>query len=311
MRVAIIINLTANNGRAKKRWEKIKDEVLNLFPADTILVPFEPPFDIESCLQELIEKQKVNIIISAGGDGSANYILNALMKLENINLKDITLGGIGLGSSNDFIKPKKQFIQNIPVRLNFENKKLVDVGQLNYIQEDNQKVTRYFIANSSMGVTAEANYLFNQNNGLVGFLKNKLTDLAIIYVALKTIFTFKNYLIEIEYNDQIESMQISNLAVLKNPHVSGNFLYDQNIQLDDGQLGLNICENMSKWQLVKTLIDLSKGTFSGKQKRHSVFTKDIRIITSGFKALELDGEVVKGKHPHFLVLPKTINLLGT
>ena len=200
MKVAIIINYAANNGRAKKRWIQIKEEVLNSFPTNTILIPFEPPFDIELCLKGLVENQRVDVIISAGGDGSANYILNALMKLENIDLKKITLGGIGLGSSNDFIKPKKRSIQNVPVRLNFESVKLVDIGKLNYTQEDNQKTTRYFIANSSMGVTAEANYLFNQNYGIIGFLKNKLTDLAIICAALKTIFTFRNYPISIEYN---------------------------------------------------------------------------------------------------------------
>ncbi len=311
MKAAIIINYAANNGRAKERWIQIKKEVLNLFPADTILIPFEPPFDIEICLKDLIENQGVDIIISAGGDGSANYILNALMKIENIDLKKIILGGVGLGSSNDFIKPKKRLIQNIPVRLNFKNVKLVDIGKLNYLQEDKQKMTRYFIANSSIGVTAEANYLFNQNTGIIGFLKNKLTDLAIIYAALKTIFTFRNYPISIEYNGVKKEMRISNLAVLKNPHVSGNFVYDQKIKPDDGKLGLNICEDMTKWELIKTLLDLSKGVFSGKIKRHTVFTKEIRIITSDFKALELDGEVFKGKHPHFSILPKTIQLLGT
>lgn len=309
-KTAILVNLTANNGRAEKRWRKIEHSVLSNFEKPPIVVCYTTPFNIEKYLVHLIDDERVDSVISAGGDGSLNYVLNRLMHLENVRTEEFFLGGIGLGSSNDFVKPKRNFIQNIPVRMDIENAVLSDIGMVEFNSKEGYPKTKFFIANSSLGVTAQANYLFNQGDWVINFLKNKSTDLAIIYTALKTIFSFKNILVRLTSEEIDQEMILSNLAVLKNPHVSGDFQYDQNIKSNDGKLGLNICENMDKFELVKTLIDLNKGKFSGKPKRHSSFVEKLEVKPPGFVALEMDGEVELGKDFTFSVASKRIKLMN-
>lgn len=309
-KTAILVNFSANNGRAEKRWRKIENEVLSKYDNTPIVLSYKTPFNVFDELIYLVEKEEVRAIVSAGGDGSLNYILNALMKIDHLKTHEIYLGGIGLGSSNDFVKPKRNFIQNIPVRIGMGNTVLADVGKVEFTSKVGFSKTKFFIANSSLGVTAQANYLFNQGNWVINFLKNKVTDLAIIYAALKTICSFENIPIRLKSDGLEQEMVISNLAVLKNPHVSGNFKYDLDIQANDGKLGLSICENMTQIELIKTLIDLSKENFSGKPKRHASFIQKLEVKTQNFVALEMDGEVELGKDFTFSIIPQAVNLMN-
>jgi hypothetical protein len=120
-RYAVLVNLAANDGRAAARWESISREVLERLPPDTLIHHFRPPENVESLVRVWLD-QGVDAFISAGGDGSANYLLNLLMRHSREHAEQLWLGGIGLGSSNDFVKPKQHFIQELPVRLDVENR---------------------------------------------------------------------------------------------------------------------------------------------------------------------------------------------
>ena len=62
------------------------------------------------------------------------------------------------------------FIQNIPVRMDIENAVLSDIGMVEFNSKEGYPKTKFFIANSSLGVTAQANYLFNQGDWVINFL---------------------------------------------------------------------------------------------------------------------------------------------
>ena len=74
-KIAILINYAAHSGRAKKNWQNIEGEILRLLPEKPEIISFQPPFEIQKSLKNLIENQSVNCIISAGGDGTVNHIL--------------------------------------------------------------------------------------------------------------------------------------------------------------------------------------------------------------------------------------------
>jgi diacylglycerol kinase family enzyme len=308
-KIAVLVNESCHQGQAGLRWEKVREEVLAHLPAGTQEQRFRPPFDPGYPLRQLVEGG-ANCFISAGGDGSANFLLNELMHLREEGKGPFFLGGIGLGSSNDFIKPVGQKLAGLPVRMDWQTARPADVGQV--VFEDENDVSRqvFFIVNASLGVTATANYYFNHPDFLLKKLKQYRTGGAIIWAALRTILRWKNLPAHLVFNGVEEDVALSNLAVLKNPHVSGDFRYDQPIRQDDGWLGLNYCTGMSRFELVKTLADLLNGRFSGKPGRHSVFIKNLQIQTTAPVPLETDGEVCLAKNIRFSVLPQAIHLLG-
>ena len=308
-KIAVLVNENARQGKAAAIWQQARGAILaNLFPSTEELRFTEPP-NIESCLRELIASG-VNCFISAGGDGSVNTLLNGLMALRGRGAPPFFIGGIGLGSSNDFLKPFGGKIEGLPVRIDIQNARLADVGSVVFENENSGTIQQFFIANASLGVTAAANYYFNHPGFLLKKLKQNWTGGAIILAALRTIMCWKNEPIRLIINEKGENVLLSNLAIIKNPHVSGDFKYDQSIEQDDGWLGLNYCVGMNKIELLKTLADLSKGRFHDRPKRFSLMVKQLSIQADKLLALETDGEVQLAKNIHFEIVPKAVYLLG-
>lgn len=306
---AVFVNLDANNGRAARRWESIAAEVSACLPRGSHIVSFRPPTSIEPMLKAMLE-EGVRGFVSAGGDGSVNFLLNLLMRHTGEDARHILLGGIGLGSSNDFIKPKQHFMQGLPIRLDQQNASLVDVGKAEFLASTGEWQTRYFIANASLGVTAEANWFFNHGDGLIRLIKDRWTDLAILYTALRTILGFHNFPATLVFEQEPQEIVLSNLAVLKSPYVSGSFHFDDPVQRDDGFLGVNACLDMNKIELLSTLAGLAKGRFQGRPKTLRVAVKQFAVRTQSPVALEMDGEVFQTKEVRFSVIPQAINLMA-
>lgn len=308
--VIIIINPYCHQGRGWQRWLSIKEDVLKILPDNTIIIVISKDIQLKEVLAPLFNKTQKNYIISAGGDGSINYILTILLQNHEIDLSNITLGAIGLGSSNDFLKPNGQSIKGIPIRINYLGNELAsDVGLVKYLDENNEVKIRYFIVNSSFGVTAQANFNFNNPDKILRFLKSKFVSGAILYAAISTIFRYKNILCQIHFNEEYKTIMVSNINILKIPYVSGSFHYKQEILPDDGKLALNICLNMTKLELISTLIQLATGKFKYSNKRISCFINDFNLSSKDHFVFEYDGETIKTKQVGITLLSRKINVL--
>ncbi len=306
----ILINESAGNGRAGRIWKAIKSDILKQVPGHPIEITYSAGQNPNEKMKALLETGDINCLITAGGDGSMNHLLNLLFTLKGNHLDNLTIGGIGLGSSNDFIKPCKTRIRNVPVRLGFENCKKNDVGVLKFQDKNEKWHTRYFLINASIGVTAEANLLFNKGDWMLNFLKRHYVPAAIYYAGIKTILSFKNISVDLICQEKTVTLNLSNLAVNKHNYVSGGLHYDQNLKPDDAFLGLNYCYDMTVFELIRTLLDLRKGVFSGKQKRESVMVRELDINSEQYVAIETDGEIQQGGQIRFYIIPKAINVLG-
>lgn len=312
----VLVNLAANQGKGGRRWEKVAPNLKSMLPEEAEYILYRPPFLLESILNDYVRANGFNCIISAGGDGTVNLILNKLMNLPGIETENVYLGGIGLGSSNDFLKPVETSIDSVPSRIRPENSLLADVGKVRFTGDDGEEKTRYFIVNASLGITAEANSIFNRADPPIPLLKPRMLNVAILYAAVKTILTFNNFPVILKAEPIGQGtfgetkFCLSNLSVLKKPHVSGSFVYDQDIRADDGWLGLNYCSEMSKWELLSVLWDLRTGRFAGKPKRFSIKVRKVEVLPEKCVALEMDGEVIDAKEVRFSLARRKINLLG-
>lgn len=306
----IIVNANACNGKALKKWKAIRPDVVKLIRGTKYEMISHSPNTLEGKINEFIHEKDINCFISAGGDGALNHLINILYRMLGPKLDQITVGGIGLGSSNDFIKPIKKIIKKVPVRLDFDNAQLQDLGIVKFSDCHEYSDQRCFLINASIGVTAEANSLFNSNNKSVHFLKGIEVKLAIWYAAIRSIIGFKNIPARVRLNGKDVQMSISNMAIIKQNFISGGFRYDSLVSLNDGFLGLNYCYNMNRRELLNTLSDLYKGCFSGKPKRISTKIKRFSVHPHQNISIETDGEVFSGRDIQFHVIPKAIKVLG-
>jgi len=307
--VIYVVNPYCHQGKGWKRWLQISSEVFSRIALPGKEVVLEAGATWQQQLEELMSPTGNTCLISAGGDGTINGLINYLLNCKPALVERIAVGAVGLGSSNDFLKPLAQKVQQIPVRINLSQPPLwQDVGLIHYKNRMTQN-KKYFIVNASLGVTAQANRNFNQPDKLLKFLKKHCTPTAIFYTALKTILQFNNISCTVNYNQQKSVIAMSNINIIKTPFVSGNIHYDQKIEKDDGNLILNICDGMSRWQLVQTLVRLQNGVFPQSVNTSSNVIHKFSLQADSPIIFEYDGETEEAQTLAVKIIPKAIKVL--
>jgi diacylglycerol kinase family enzyme len=199
-------------------------------------------------------------------------------------------------------------IRGIPCRIQFKESKLSDIGQVNYVDDNNEWRSRSFIINASLGITADANQLFNRGDLIIRTLKSRALDFTILYTALKTLLSHKNKEIRIKENGSWRDMKFANISITKSPYISGGFHYNRCPERDSGQFGFHCTGDMSRLEIIKTLMDLSKGIFRETGKKNTRFLSQLEISSKELLALETDGEIQLGRNFRFSTFPRAIKL---
>ncbi len=251
--MTIILNPFASGGRAIKKWNALLKAMPAVMEGATleILGGQASAYEI---VREAFQRSEKHFV-AAGGDGTVNLVLEALMKAGCE--KEAALGAIGLGSSNDFHKPywKEDLVAGVPMKIDFTRARPRDVGSFTFGSPERR---RYFLVNASAGVTAEANDLFNNPGRLLAFQKRHATSAAIYYAALKTILTYRNRSLTIgSSGGETFRTSLTNLGILKSPYFSGSLSYGGSASYDDGLLKLYLCKDLNTVELIRLLRALS------------------------------------------------------
>jgi diacylglycerol kinase family enzyme len=305
----LIVNTYACGGSAVKKWELIKSSILKKF-SKVIICNLNNSLDINTALREAERNYEKDFII-AGGDGTVNFFINNLIDSTNTQeIKKFRIGAIGIGSSNDFHKPikKENLINKIPAKINFNDFQPRDVGVIKY-RSGNQILHKYFLLNASIGITAAANQLFNKPDLILKFLKKYFTAIAIVYAALKTILTYKNFEGEIIFSPyEGYSFHISNLSILKSPNISGDLSYPGKADYQNGLYDVYLTHSMNKLDLINLLKSLSKQTFPKNEKTKYCKTSKLKVTAAKDFLIEFDGETISTNNAEFSILNKYLNI---
>ena len=302
----VYVNPYCDYGKGRGKWQKIEPKFRKLFGK----------FDVEEIQSPhnfLAQVKKAaaageRIFIAAGGDGTVNLMVNALMSLSD-SKQECVLGAVGLGSSNDFHKPFRleTFVDGIPTRMNWQETTSSDVIKVCYRERQSPLSRRYCIINASLGITAEANAFYNSRHPFVEFIQRFSLEAAIVVSALKTIFTYRKIpcILNSEKSTPLRFL-LTNLGVIKNPHFAGDFCYDTPVEADDGNLRVNLCSDMTRLEAIKTLARLYNHQFYGLPKTCSWSAAQISVSSKNPFALEIDGEVVNASYAEFKLMPRAL-----
>jgi diacylglycerol kinase family enzyme len=303
--MVILLNTDCCGGKGLEKWNRIENYIVD---AETIVL-WSNEDGLTNKIKGYLEKGETQFI-AVGGDGTVNFLLNNLIELATIDqLKKITIGAVGIGSSNDFHKPFCSKLGDIPVCMDFEDAYHRDVGVIKY-DTDAGKVEKYFLINASLGITAEGNNLFNKPDLILRRLKQFSTKAAILYSAIKTTLTYRNLNAEIFVNGNKLKTNITNLGITKNPHFSGDFCYDSRASYDRGKYNVHLAHDMNKLDVLNLMKALTTSSFSKIEKTISWLTDNIKVNSENNFAVEFDGEIVITKKVEFNVLNKFIKVCG-
>lgn len=301
-----IINANSNQGNGLKKWTQAREQILSIVPGAVEIITTSSE-DLEKKILPLINSDRQAGFISVGGDGSIHYLCNLLMAHQKGGQH--VVGAVGTGSSNDFLKPFKNTIGGIPYILNIDSlPPSYDIGKVDYTDATGNKKKRYFVINASFGITARGNWNFNNPDYLLKKLKKQHVGAAIMYTSIKTIFTSSNIPVEIDFNGRSYTSAISNINILMRSYISGSLHYPGTIPPQ--KLGLHICEDLDKIQLVKTLFDLEKGIFKTGRQKQSFEVNTFKLRSPGPVSIEFDGETDLTTEAIISIIPNAIRFLN-
>jgi diacylglycerol kinase family enzyme len=187
---------------------------------------------------------------------------------------------------------RENFIGGAPVRVDFRNSSRSNVGAVEYENEAGEAKEEFFIINSSFGVLAEGNDLFNRGDKVIDWLKQRWVNGTIIYAALKTMLAYGRYRAELVIDGQERRLtSLTNLGIVINPHFTGSCRYDTDVSPRSPYMCLNLCENMGFFRQTRTFIKMGQGRFLGLPGTASWNIEKVEVIPERVVAFEMDGEV--------------------
>jgi diacylglycerol kinase (ATP) len=306
----VFLNRACDGGRGLKKWSGIALELKKRYGDHSISQITSTPA-LTGQIRGLLERGE-RLIVAAGGDGTVNWVLNAVCSIPGAS-REVMFGAVGLGSSNDYHKPfrSRMRIGRIPVRLSPELSLRQDLIEIRYQTAGGNFSTRFCINNASLGITAQANALYNADDRMIRGLQKHSIEAAIAVSALRTIFTYRNLPCRLRIGDSPPFFtRITNLAIIKNPHFAGALRYPLDIGPRDGNLGLCLCRDMSRPQAVRILARLYQGRFPDLPGTSSSIASSAEVSSSRGFALEMDGEVVRTRNAGFRMLPEALRCCG-
>jgi len=295
----VIINPQAGGGTAMRKWRSLGAGLLS----GAAVVQGE---NAGALIGEALG-QGEETFIAAGGDGTVNYLVNALLPQMTEELRDrVCIGAVGLGSSNDFHKPfrAQEIVGGIPIKIDRERAYRRDVGLL-AITHEGRRVNRHFLVNASIGATAESNAFFNNPDRLLALLKRVHAPAAILYAALRGILSYENIPARISCLSAGEiRADIANLSILKSPHLSGSLTFEGEPAYGSGTLAVRLAHSMDKSELFGLLVALMRHRPLNASKTRSWTTREITITSARPFAVEFDGEILPASSVRVSVLPQ-------
>jgi len=298
LKTELIINLTAGGGKPRPHLKTIfkylKENGFNF------KVNYTSHHGEAIELAQKAADKGVDLIVSIGGDGTVNEIVNGIMKSNN----NPSLGIIPLGWANDFIKSTgipSDIIEACKILVRGKIKE-IDVGIIN------EKI--YFANICGVGFDAEVAQLANQ-------MKSKHPNLHILSAFVYVFATIKKLLspfnyhnVKIKFDGQEIHSKILFIAISNGKFYGGRFKITPEAILDDGLLEICTVEEMGRLKYLMSIPKVFKGTHESIKGINFYRAKEVVIQSSEPTLAQVSGEVIEGQKEFTItLLPKRLKLV--
>jgi len=298
-----IVNPNAGGKKCGKDWHKIV-KALEKNSIDYMAVFTEKRGHAIALAKEYVEKG-YRKIISIGGDGTLNEVVNGVFRQRAVNTSNITLAVITVGTGNDwgrtFYIPNDynkcaQLIQKADTFVQ-------DAGMVSFAGEKGL-TNRYFINMAGLGFDGLVAQKTNHDKDMGR--ANPLVYFKNIFVSL---FSFKSVPTRIVVDDTEMNHKVFSMGIGIGQYNGGGMKQAPNAVPDDGLFELTIIKDMSKWSVIANVNRLYNGTI-GKHKQVEMHKgRQITIEPKIPVLLETDGESL-GQSPFtFALIPKCLRVV--
>ncbi len=304
----VAFNPAAHQGAAVRRFAPVRAALERTFAVSVVETTTDDSW--RAAVGEALEAG-TRVFLAAGGDGTVHRVAGAVLAARGDDaLDDIAIGGVGLGSSNDFHKPVGARVNGFPVRADVKTATPRDVLRVSWSEYDGVSHDDVVMVSASFGVTAAGNTLFNAPGPVLTLLKRRWVGAAIIWAALNTVLRWHDLPAQLEIDQEHVAAGLTNLSILRTPWLSGGLRYDIPVAGDDGNIVVALAHDRNLVARLGLLVALSRGRFVGRAGTRWWSAADVRVDLHGVADLEIDGEVVRARSAHFSLHPFPLRICG-
>lgn len=299
-----IVNPNAGKGKGRADWERIQS-ILNKNDIPIISKFTSKQGDASILTIEAISNGHRNII-SVGGDGTLNEIINGVMFQESCSTSEVTVSIIPVGTGNDWGR-----MFDIPLKYEgavalIKQRKtyLHDVASLTYYLEED-KHTTYFI--NIAGTGFEATVIKKANCQKSRGRKN--SKVLYLYNLVTSLLSYKNRLATITIDGRRFTQKIFSLNVGNGIYCGGGMRQTPLAEPNDGLLDVSVIKDISKLGVVLALGKLYDGTILEHPKIDGYRAKSILVECDSPMYSEADGESLGHTPLEFTIIPKAVKVV--
>ena len=296
----LIVNLTAGAGKTAKKWPQIMRLLGSIGLRFDHDLTEAPGHAIE--LAKSAAKSGYELVVSVGGDGTINEIVNGLYDAGSIG--DVMLGIISTGTGSDYIRtigvPRHH---EEACRLLINPRKLtVDLGVVEYVSSG-QMVKRLFVNFAGLGFDAEVVKATTQRFKALGSVPSYLFGL------LNTSLFYENRDVSLKLDGKAEDRKVCAVMMSNGKYGGGSMFVAPHADPMDGFLDVVIIGDLSKPDLLRSLPRVYRGTHLTHPKVTVKRAREIDIRSKRQMSLQADGELLGETPARFRVLPAALNVV--
>ncbi len=299
----VIVNPNAGNGKGKKDWNKISSLL------EKYSISFEAIFTESKSHATRLVIDSISSgfrkIISVGGDGTLNEVINGIFSQIYCPTSDITLSLIPVGTGNDWGRMFGiPLLYESAVKTICAGKHILhDIGKVSYFNGSKQEI-RYFINIAGLGFEAAVVKRTNIQKD-----KGRSNKAIYFYNLLMSLISYKNTDAELLIDGQVINCKVFSINVGNGRYCGGGMRQTPEALPDDGLLDITVINGMGKIEIIRNLPILYDGTILSHPKVDGYRTTNLQVKSKKLLYAEADGESIGHTPVEFSIIPAGINIV--
>ena len=292
----VILNPCAANGRAGRQWRRFEPDIAAIL-GDYTLFPTQGRGNAIDLARAAVEHGYTHIV-SVGGDGTHNEVLNGMMlgRVADRPLPRLSLlpKGTGADFSRTLGLPRGR--RAIP-HLRSTQVRTIDIGRVVYATADGGQGTRYFFNVADFGLGGAVARRVNEKSKFFGGF------LSFLYGVLMSLATWTAPNVRLEIDGHVLDGPMYNTFVANGCYCGGGMLIAPDARLDSGHFDVYVLGDFGRIEAVFNLPKLYRGQLMKRADKIRYFQAK-RIVATSEKLVLFN---VDGEQPGRL--PATIDIL--
>jgi YegS/Rv2252/BmrU family lipid kinase len=238
-------------------------------------------------------------IISVGGDGTLNGVVNGFFDEEKLIRQDAAVGLLEIGTGADFVKTLgfPSDAEEAVGRLVHAQPQTIDVGQARFKSLQGEPVVRYFVNILDFGIGGAVVERVNRASKRFG------GKISFLWAILSALVRYRNKRISYRLDEgEWKTGVLNNFIVANGRYFGSGLLPAPEAKLDDGLLDIVLFGDLGLWDAITNLPRLRAGTHISNPHVHMTRARRVDAESDEVVFIDMDGDLV-GR------LPISISLL--